>query len=216
MNDQSIASRLLIADVRISNTLNYPGILEKVTEYGYNREKMLEGAALQKDAAEKHMIKEKEVGDKVKATDDLDKSKIAADKVYKKHLQIARIVFEEDVDIQKALMLNGRRNSTYDKWMQQVDVFYTQALADPEIVARLSEHGLNEEKLKHGLQLYEKVVQDFKKRLKEIGEAQDATGVRDEAIEKMESWVRKYTAFARIALEDTPQYLEILGIVEPS
>jgi hypothetical protein len=52
--------------------------------------------------------------------------------------------------------------------------------------------------------------------LKEKGEAQTATQARDEAFDAMQEWMSDFIGIARIALEAQSQYLEMLGIVEPS
>jgi len=42
------------------------------------------------------------------------------------------------------------------------------------------------------------------------------TQERDEAIDKLDDRLSDFIAIARVALEKKPQYLEKLGIVEPS
>lgn len=216
MNDQSISSKILKADIKISNTLEYPPVSEKMAVYGYNREKMMQGEALLRDVQVKHQDQIREYGEKEKAVSDLDISRTTAEAVYMVHIKLARIAFKNDFDHQKALILNGKRKSSSTGWLSQSKVFYDQALASPKIMARLAEFGIDEAKLKEGQSLVKAVDDNYKRKLKEMGEAQQATKLRDEALDLLEDWISDFTAVAHIALADTPQYLEILGIIEPS
>ena len=52
--------------------------------------------------------------------------------------------------------------------------------------------------------------------LREKGEAQHTTQQRDKAFDALQDWMGDFVGISRIALESKPQYLEMLGIVEPS
>ena len=83
-------------------------------------------------------------------------------------------------------------------------------------MAAMSTFNITEEKLLAGQELVLDCEVKYNVQLKEKGEAQTATKVRDEAVDLLDKWMSDFTGIARIALEENPQYLEMLGIVEPS
>ena len=80
----------------------------------------------------------------------------------------------------------------------------------------LAEFGITKQKLKETAQLVEDVQVKYNIQLKEKGEAQTATQLRNEALDALQEWMGDFISVARIALEDQPQYLEMLGVVKPS
>ena len=49
---------------------------------------------------------------------------------------------------------------------------------------------------------------------KEKGQAQAATQKRDAALDDLQDWLSDYLAIAKVALEDNPQLLEGLGVLQ--
>ena len=123
---------------------------------------------------------------------------------------------EDNVALTKSLMLNGRRKHTYTGWLEQSSMFYGNGLDSPEALTALLEYNITKNKMKAGQALVKQTAAALKTQLKELGEAQRATEQRHKAFDLMEDWMAIFTAIARIALEDDPQLLEIMGIVEPS
>ena len=99
---------------------------------------------------------------------------------------------------------------------EQVKAFYANALASDTVLAALSQYGITAEKLTTMQEQVDEVERAFNRQLREKGEAQAATQQRDEAFEALQDWMGDFITIARIAQESEPQYLEMLGVVQPA
>lgn len=216
MNNDTIDGALLFAQNAISNALNQAVLKPLLEEYGYTEERLKEGESLYKKADEAHLGQKKEYGEQYKATDELDEAKANAGNVYMKHLKIARIAMGNAPGPANALQLAGTRSRTLSGWLSQSKAFYANALNDSLIMEALGKFNITKEKLETGQKLVLGCEAKYNIQLKEKGEAQTATKVRDALVDELDKWMSDFTGIARIALEENPQYLEMLGIVEPS
>jgi len=216
MGNQSIDSKLLFAQNAINNSIYNAEINPLVAKFGYYEAKMQLGKGLYENAAELQNKHAKEYGEQYDATDALKMSKALANKTYMKHVKLARIGLKGDRGAAESLQLSGDRKTSISGWLKQANVFYANAPESPKVLEALAEYGITKQKLKAAAKLVEDVQAKYNIQLKEKGEAQTATQLRDEALDKLQDWIGEFIAVAHIALEDHPQYLEILGIVEPS
>lgn len=216
MNDQSIDGKLLFAQNMIENGKNVPDILAAMTDYGYDKAAMKEAKALFDRTSELHTKQKKEYGEQYKATDEMQLAKANANKAYMRHVKLARIALSKDRGAYETLQLSGDRKQTISGWIQQAKAFYTNALASEDYLAKLAKLNISKATLEAGDAAVKDVEAKRNKQFKEKGEAQNATVIKDESLEELSAWVSRYTEIARIALADNPQYLEMLGIIDPS
>jgi hypothetical protein len=216
MNNNTIDAKLLNAQVTIDNALGNSAISEAVANFGYNKTKLLAGKALYETALKLHNRQKVEYGEQYAATSELETALSKADKMYMVHLKVARIALRKQISAAEALRLNGQRKKTYSGWIEQTTLFYENALASAEIKAALAGFGIDLVKLKAGEAAVNEVRSLLAAQLKEKGEAQAATKARDEALDALMEWFSDFIVIARIALENDPQLLEILGIVVES
>ncbi len=216
MEHFTIASRLLFAQNAITNALGSEEIKSAMAAYGYDEARLQKGDDLYNKASELQTLQVKEYGDQYSATDAMNLARALANKIYMEHLKIARIALVGDRGAGASLELDGLRKVTFSGWLQQAKTLYTNALASPDVTTALGRFGITQEKLEAGQQLVDEVEQKLNVQLLEKGEAQNATQERDEAFEELEGWMGDFIAIARIALADKSQYLEVLGIIEPS
>jgi hypothetical protein len=159
-----------------------------------------------------HQKQMKEYGEQFAATDEVSKAREKANAVYMMYVKLARLAFEKDRYVYGSLQLNGRRNESHSGWLRQASTFYNHALEDKNIQTGLALMGITFEKLKAG----QKLVKDFEikldKQIMESSQAQKATELRDQALDRMNDWMYKFIKVSRIALQDSPQDLEALGL----
>jgi len=216
MASSSIDARLLAAQVAIDNALSDAEIKGYLANFGYDESRLNEGKALYETALQLHQKQKAEYGDQVSATQELNDKWQAAGKEYMKLVKLARIALKSHPGSLLKLNLNGERKKTLSGWLSQAKQFYINALGDSEVLTALAEYGITPEKLQAGQQLVLDTETANAAQEKEKGDAQQATLERDAAMDLLDDWKSDFTAVARIALEDKPQLLEKLGILERS
>jgi hypothetical protein len=137
-------------------------------------------------------------------------AKAALENAYRIHRKKARVVFLNEEVILHRLGIDGPVPRAYIKWIETIKKFYTEA-ADREIQTRLARLKVTPEEIVSGADMVSAVEIARANYLREVGESQDATKAKDDAMAKMENWMSDFYAVARIALEDHPQLLEALG-----
>lgn len=100
---------------------------------------------------------------------------------------------------------------SYIRMLEAARTFYSVSLDDPEIQSRLARVKITPEQLREVAPLLAEVEAARAVYFKELGEAQHATKLKDEAFAEIDDWMKEFYAIAKIALEDSPQLLESLG-----
>ena len=213
---KTIADRLANASTAINNTLSSPDLLALLAEFGYNEERLKEGLFLQRQAEKAHDTQRTEYGEQYAASEAVNAGQAIAEKQARRILKIARIALKADAEAARKLKLFAKKERRTIAWIDQTKALHDGFLADAAILAKLGRFGLTDEKIKacrRGVATLEQLTQQH---TKETGDAQQATKNRDEALEKLDEWMADFIGIARIALEDTPQLIEKLGIFERS
>ena len=209
---KTIDSFLLKAKIAIENGMSNAEIAGIMKEFGYTSEKMAEGNTLLIKANELNIKQKKEYGEQYAATDAVNNRYNQINTSYMKHIKLARLVFKDERDKFKGLELSGERKRSLSGWISQAKQFYTGMLSEEGNITGISKYGITKEKLEAGLTAVEELESLKVKQEKESGEAQQATVERDNCFDELNEWIGEFRTVARIALEDKPQYLEMIGI----
>ncbi len=153
----------------------------------------------------------KEYGEQYAKTNEFEKKKEEVDKIYKKDLALARIFFKKDPQAIVTLELDGTRKSAYGSWYKQVSNFYAQLLGNADFLTKMQPVGVTKEKINEINEQLKEVEHLKEEQKKEMGEAQKATEVRDNAFDELYPHYSEMIEFAKILLENN-QLLESIGI----
>lgn len=130
-----------------------------------------------------------------------------------KLLFLGVVTSADDYKAMDKLEISGTIPVAYVKWLETVRKFYKIAIADSDIQTKLARLKISLDDLNAAQAIIPEVESLRSAYLKEKGESQDATTVKDTAFAKLDSWMSEFYAVAKIAMEDNPQLLEALGLV---
>ncbi len=188
-----------------------PEILSVLQSVGYTEERL--NGYLEKVTEIETLTQQqkREYGEQYAKTDEFEQKQEEINKIYKKDLALARIIFKEDVQATATLELNGTRKSAYGSWYKQVSNFYAQLSANADFLTKMQPVGVTDEKVNDLNAQLNQVEQLKEEQKKEMGEAQKATEIRDNAFDELYPHYSELIEFAKVLLEDE-QLLESIGI----
>ena len=110
-------------------------------------------------------------------------------------------------------MISGSFPNSYPTLIQRTEKFYNTLNIDKPLQAKVASLKITLKEIKNGLQAISELQSARNIYQTEIGESQEATKAKDQAIIDLENWIKDFKDIAQIALEDQPQLQEALGIL---
>ncbi len=207
---------LMSAKTMIENSLSDNTVQTALASYGYDAAKLQAGKALYDEAFELDLAQKRESGEKVAATTEFNNLWAEADQQYMKTLKVARIVLKNLYKADQAAMLYGVRKQSFNGWQEQAVSFYANTLNDPQLLEAMAGYGYPEDRLKQEYDMVKQVVEQDLRQKKEKGESEQATRTRDQKLDELAVFISEMRGITKVALADTPDYLEKLGILARS
>ena len=205
-----MTEKLKRVQVAIDYTLGTPAVQKAMNKVGFAKADVLQGRALLAQVRMLDAAQQKEYGERYQATDQLKEARQQAREMYMRHLEIARFALRDQRGHSKTLELQGARKDDLFGWLAQAHTFYSNTSA---VKAILAQYQLTEAELQQGESMIDAVIAAYNVRQKEGNEAQAATVQRNEAMSKLDAWMRRFTQTARLAFANDPQALKGLGLV---
>lgn len=197
--------------IALENAENQSLIATTLAEFGYDSEEIKKGKLIWQDANNAYELNKTEDDETNEAYANFISKKNTLADTYSLHRKKAKVIFRNDNITLEKLGIKGSIPQAYIKWMEIVKKFYQISALDTEIQSKLIRLKITTEELSAANILITELETARAVYLREKGESQDATRTKDEAIAKLDDWMRDFYAVARIGLEDHPQLLESLG-----
>jgi hypothetical protein len=207
---QNIDAFILSVSTALNNAI-HPDIYPLLLKRGYKEEDLDNAKKLVSNLESLHQNQKKEYAEQYEATQVYNTDWIKLNKIYADHLVLARIVFENDINNYVQLGLQGKRNRSFSGYMQQVKLFYNNALNSKEIIEKLATKGITESELKETQTLVLEVEKEKYEQNKETGEAQQATKNRDAALDELSKWFGEFKRTLMVDIANKPELGKIIG-----
>jgi len=199
--------------VALTNAETQSQIAATMSEFGYTTEVIAEGKALLAETQNMFIQNKHEDNETRVAYADFASKSLTLTETYTLHRKKAKVVFRND-DIQlQNLALKGRVPKAYINWVATMKTFYTEIIADTDLQAKLARLKFPKEEAEESIAAINEMEAARAVYLREIGESQEATQVKDAAFAKLDKWMQDFYAVAKIAMDEKPQLLEALGIL---
>jgi len=211
-----MAEQLNAVQIAINNTLADADLQKALAAYGYSAARLEQGRQLYQTVLNLQHRQQSGYGGKQTASDAFQAAWKQANVTYMRLFKVARVTLKEQHGDWLALGLDGERKRPFPGWLAQAQQFYTNALAQEGVLAKLGEFGITEVKLKAGQAQVGAAEAAYAAQKRDKGAAQQATQARNAALRQLTRWHGDFVKIARIAFEDEPQRLEQLGIIAPS
>ncbi|RXP47940.1 hypothetical protein EC396_12890 [Lutibacter sp. HS1-25] len=209
--NQTEAEALEQYRVSFENVEKQTEIATIMAEFGYDETLLTEGKTLLTKTREIYDYNKKEDDEKSAAYKNFTEIKENLAKTYGMHRKKAKVIFRKEPTILNKLALTGSLPTAYIKWLETVKKFYTVASKNKDIQDKLIRLKITIEEINETIQLISDLETARAEYLREKGESQDATKLKDKAFGEIDDWMSEFYAVAKIGLEDHPQLLESLG-----
>ncbi|MDY3351115.1 hypothetical protein PG357_03845 [Riemerella anatipestifer] len=183
----------------------------ELAEYGYTKDEIEKGKALYTQAQNLYQTNIREGQEETQAYANFKQELDLLNATYATDRKKARIIYKENLEVLNNLRLKGRPPYALASLLENIGVFYNTLKAEESLRTPLQRLKVTETTIEAQLAQLTKTEKAYAAYIQEKGESQQATKYKNEALTKVDKWVREFYSIAKIALEDKPQLLESLA-----
>lgn len=213
MKNKRKSETAVLEDYRVAleNVNAQEQIASAMVEIGYDDAIIAEGRSLLEETLKNYQGNKAEAAERSDSYDSFIHLWDELVDIYSTHRKKAKVVFRNKHAILEQLRVNTSAPSTFVGWIQVVKSFYEELSKDEELQKGVARLNFTISDITSSLLKLEKLEKARADYMKEKGESQNATQLKDESFRNLDRWMSDFFAVARIALEDNPQLLEALS-----
>ncbi len=198
--------------VALTNAESNTKIQPALANYGMDTTKIAEGWKVYNTAKSTWELNKKEDTESKLASNSYKAAYSKLQSIFKKHRVQSLIFFKKHPDILISLGIKGKFPTKYNNFFDKVKQFYSAIKNNANIQEEVNKIKITEEIVTESLSKLESLLAERANYDKELGESQDVTKSKNAALLELQEWIEDFDIIAKVALYDTPQLLEVLGI----
>jgi hypothetical protein len=202
--------------IALTNAESQAEIKAALTEYGVDEAKYAEGWELYNLTKNSWELNKQEESETRLVSNAYQAAYGKLEMKFKRHRDLCLILCKKDPDTLIQLGVKGRFPTKYNEFFDKLKMFYTSINTNPDVQNKLAFIKLSPEIAATCLAELEEVLALRANFDREMGESQVATVSKNVALHNLSEWMDDFDTIAKIALYDTPQQLEILGVLVKS
>lgn len=198
--------------IALTNAESHDEIKTALEEFGVDASKIAEGWQVFNLAKTTWELNKKEESETRLASNSYHETYSALEMKFKKHRDLALILCKKDPDTLIQLGVKGRFPTKYNEFFDKCKLFYTAINTNADLQSKLVLIKLTPETAINCLAELDNLLVHRANYDKEMGESQIATVSKNTILHDLNEWIDDFDTLAKVALYDTPQHLEVLGI----
>lgn len=210
-NNTNVLVSELFAEAQryINNAMAHPEIQKKMNQQGFTPKRFLEGSTSLDAARAMQIEKHQKYSEKHGIASQIKADFMQSRQNLEDHVAVAKFAFRKEPATLEQFNVK-RISRKVEAWLLQASEFYRIAAIYSDTLAP---HGLGPEEISQSAATIEALSASRNQRIMKKGDAEEATRLRDQSLKALKLWMRDFRTIAKVALRDSPQLMEALGIV---
>jgi hypothetical protein len=204
-NQDQFLQRTLIA---LTNALNTPELLAALERFNYDAKAIQEALVIHERIEKLTRQREQALEVQYQTTQLLQQAKEEMLYLFRIHADTARLAYRREAQYQDTLNLSAAAPRETAACLRHIKRFYAHVP-----VAMMTKYHVPQKELAQAEKLQLRVQEVLALQKKALSQPQKLTKARQQALTELQTWMRRFDKTAKLAFDDQPQQLEVLGKV---